>query len=371
MRHSRSRLLDAGDDPRVRRRATRRPRDGEGLRQRHADYFLRLAEEAESHLRPGAHQTSWLERLDPELENLRLAIDSLRQAGRGTDELGLVGALARFWYLRGHLREGSRRAEEALAACDDQSPERVKALYTAMLCTHRLGNYERSDAFAQERLELARRLGDAEGVALSLLAVALLAHSLGEYERALADASEAAELARAGGYTWILAMANANLGGTAMEKGDYVQARALLEESLALFRQLGSERDTVGGLARLGILASREGRNDEAETLLRESLERAQALVDKEMAIWCFEELAALAVVRGDAQRAARLTGVLETLREETGHAPVPEEQRLNDQTERALVSELGEERVAAALEIGREMTFEQAVTYAVDSEAS
>ena len=176
---------------------------------------------------------------------------------------------------------------------------------------------------------------------------------------------------RAGGYTWILAMANANLGGTAMEEGDYVQARALLEESLALFRQLGSERDTVGGLARLGILASREGRNDEAETLLRESLERAQALVDKEMAIWCFEELAALAVVRGDAQRAARLTGVLETLREETGHAPVPEEQRLNDQTERALVSELGEERVAAALEIGREMTFEQAVTYAVDSEAS
>ena len=344
--------------------------DGDGLRQRHADYFLGLAEDAEPHLRPGAHQTSWLERLDPELENLRLAIDSLRHAGRGADELELVGALARFWYLRGHLREGSSRAEEALAACDNQSPERVKALYAAMLCTHRLGNYQRADAFVQERLELARRLDDAEAVALSLLAVGLIAHSVGEYERALAAASEAAELARAGGYTWILAMATTNLGGTALEQGDYAEARALLEESLALYRQLGAERDAAGGLARLGILASREGRNDEAETLLHESLERAQALVDKEMAIWCLEELASLAVARGHAERAARLTGVIETLREETGHAPVPEEQRLNDQTGRALVSELGEERVAAALAFGREMTFDEAVAYALQSQA-
>ena len=58
-------LLDAGDDPRVRRRTTRVIQgDGDRLRQRHADYFLRLAQEAEPHL-TGPQQAPWLDRLTP------------------------------------------------------------------------------------------------------------------------------------------------------------------------------------------------------------------------------------------------------------------------------------------------------------------
>jgi len=75
----------------------------------------------------------------------------------------------------------------------------------------------------------------------------------------------------------------------------------------------------------------------------------------------------ALRVVRADDLRShARLTGAMETLREETGHAPLPDQQRLSEQTSSALVSELGEERLAVALAVGREMTFEQAVAYAL-----
>ena len=94
----------------------------------------------------------------------------------------------------------------------------------------------------------------------------------------------------------------------------------------------------------------------------------AEALVDKELAIWCLTELSALTLSKGDAERAARLTGAMETLREETGHAPTPDQQRLSEQTRSALVSELGEERLAAALTVGREMTFEQAMAYALQT---
>ena len=69
--------------------------DGEILRQRHAGYFLRLAEEAEPHL-TGSQQALWLERLEAEHDNFRLALDSLRQADRGGEELrprGSVDAL--------------------------------------------------------------------------------------------------------------------------------------------------------------------------------------------------------------------------------------------------------------------------------------
>jgi hypothetical protein len=118
----------------------------------------------------------------------------------------------------------------------------------------------------------------------------------------------------------------------------------------------------------LGYLAAREGRNDQAEALLREGLEYAEAQVDKELAIWCLGELAALMLSKGDADRAARLTGAVRTLREETGHAPFPDQQRLDEQTRSALASELGEERLAVALAVGQEMTFEQAVAYALQT---
>ena len=141
--------------------------DAATMRQRHADYFLSLAEEAEPHL-TGADQAPWLERLEAEHDNLRLSLDSLRRADCGGDELRLVGALMRFWYVRGHLREGSSRCEEALAAHDDQSEARLKALFGAALLLHRLGDYHRAEARMQERLVLARVLDDAEAVASSL-----------------------------------------------------------------------------------------------------------------------------------------------------------------------------------------------------------
>jgi predicted ATPase/class 3 adenylate cyclase len=331
----------------------------------HAEYFLRLADEAEPHL-TGAQQAPWLARLEAEHDNFRLALDSLRLAARGAEELELVGALMRFWYVRGYLREGRSRCEEALAAHDDQSSSRLKALFGAGLLAHRLGDYSSAYGFTQERLALARRLEDAEGVASSLIGLGMNAHGLGDDQRAAAAFAEGAELARAGGYTWFLAVAIGNLADLFLEQGDYAQARVDYEESLELFREVGDERKIVEDLVSLGIVASREGRRDEAEALLREGLEYAEAMVDKELAIWCLGELAALAVVAGEAERAARLLGAVETLREETGHAAQPDERRAQEQARSALASELGEEHFAAALLIGREMTFEQTVAYAL-----
>ena len=335
------------------------------LRGRHAEYFRSVADEAEPHL-TGSHQAPWMARLEAEHDNFRLALDSLRRAGLGAEELGLVGALMRFWYVRGYLREGLSRCEDALAAHDDQSPSRLKALFGAGLLAHRLGDYSRAYAFTQERLALARRLEDAEGVASSLIGRGMNAQALGDYEEAAAAYTEGAELARAGGYTWFLGIALSNLADLFLAQGDYRRARAHTEESLELFREVGDERKVVESIAALGTVASREGRRDDAEAFLREGLEYAGAMVDKELAIWCAGELAALAVEAGDAERAARLLGAIETLREETGHAAQPEERRIDEQTRSAVASELGEERFAAAVLIGREMTFEQTVVYAL-----
>ena len=266
--------------------------DGRPLRQRHADYFLRLAEEAEPHL-TGSQQAPWLERLEAEHDNFRLSLDSLRRADRGGEELRLVGALMRFWYVRGHLREGSSRCEEALAAHDDQSQPRLKALFGAALLAHRLGDYQRAEALDAGATRCSPAASETRKLSRPrMIGLGLAAHGLGDHERAAAAYTEAAELARAGGYTWFLAVATDNLGDLCMEQGDYVQARARFEESLELFRQLGDERMVGVAVVSLGTLAAREGRSDEAEALLHQALEYAQAQVDKELAIWCLSELA-------------------------------------------------------------------------------
>jgi hypothetical protein len=110
-------------------------------------------------------------------------------------------------------------------------------------------------------------------------------------------------------------------------------------------------------------VAVREGRNNEAEALLRESLEYAQALVDKEIAIGCLRELAALTLSKGDAERAARLAGAIETLHEEAGHVPQPDDRRLNEQ----IASQLDEEHLAAARAEGQAMTLDEAVVCALE----
>ena len=80
--------------------------DAEGVRRLHADYFVALGEAAELHLRGGPYFASWLDRLEPEQDNLRTA---LRWCIASADvELGLQlgGLVWRWWFERGTLAEG-------------------------------------------------------------------------------------------------------------------------------------------------------------------------------------------------------------------------------------------------------------------------
>src|SRR5262249_14533688 len=79
--------------------------DGD-LRERHAHYFLRLAESAEPELH-GARQREWLERLELDLPNLRVALE---WSSSFDDRFGLrlATALWELWFKHGHFREGRR-----------------------------------------------------------------------------------------------------------------------------------------------------------------------------------------------------------------------------------------------------------------------
>ena len=77
------------------------------VRERHARYFLELAETAEPHL-VSADQAVWLKRLAVEQANLNAALKWAQSAGENLIGLRLSAALWRFWWMHSHLSEGRR-----------------------------------------------------------------------------------------------------------------------------------------------------------------------------------------------------------------------------------------------------------------------
>src|SRR3954453_3491392 len=101
--YARERLLERGEAKRV--------------RDRHAEFFLALAQAGAPHLRTG-DQRLWLARLDREHSNLRAALEWFHGEGIdgcSADALRLTAALTRYWYLRAYLTEGRARMEAVLS----------------------------------------------------------------------------------------------------------------------------------------------------------------------------------------------------------------------------------------------------------------
>ena len=124
VRHSLARRDDGAPEPRFRMLQTirefgleRLAESGEELeiRERHAQFFLTLAEEAAGEL-TGPGQAAWLDRLAWDHDNLRGALRWSVDADRAETGLLIAAAIWRFWQLRDHLAEGEARLTELLAA---------------------------------------------------------------------------------------------------------------------------------------------------------------------------------------------------------------------------------------------------------------
>src|SRR5262249_45222390 len=169
----------------------------EAIRNRHADWCLALAEEAEPQLR-GPDQETWLRRLDRDVDNLRAALDWVFARRDGATALRLCAALWRFWTTRGDYDEGRRWLGRALEREDGISTgARAKTLRGASVIAYRQGEYRRAEVLGEEARAHYAALGDRVGVATSLITLGHVAHGAGYRARAEALNEEALALCRA------------------------------------------------------------------------------------------------------------------------------------------------------------------------------
>jgi predicted ATPase/class 3 adenylate cyclase len=271
----------------------------EATRQAHAEYYLRLAEEAQPSLQ-ATEQGRWMARLEQEHENLRAGLSWLLARARGGSEqstqqaeraLRFCTALSWFWSVRGYSREGQAFLEQALALGESVSaPVRVKAFYAAAHLAFLLDDTERAEKLGSESLHLFRELGNKVGMADALFL----------------------------------------LGTSGWAKGEYTLARPQLEE---------------------------------ASSLYQESFSILQRIQYYELIPPCLEGLAALMAERGELVWAGHLWGAAEALREASGTPIPPLYRPDYERAVAKAHAQVGNETFVKAWAEGRTMTPEQAMT--------
>jgi predicted ATPase len=370
---------------------------------RYTEFFLRMAEEAEPRLR-GDKADEWIARLDADHGNFMEALDLTmgREAG-----LRLAGALWRFWYLRGYVRDGSEYLAAALAGTLDGSEiARSKACLGLGVLVQYQGDPERADELMKESLNLAEAAGDAFLTAEAYHNLALLAIQRGEREiarqmceQALAqryaiddDWGAAASLSVLGSIEQILgnlpkaeeyyreghrtyeeigdehqsALLLSNLGSLAYEKGDYAGARVSYELSLTLFRERKNRWAVAGTLHNLGEVAREQSDVGRADDLFRQSLSEFADIGDRATAAMPLAALGGLARRQGDFIKSARLLGASHALRQAQGLALSGAGQLEIDAELEAVKTALTPEDFATAWNYGTSLNWKRAVSLAL-----
>ncbi|MBP2351517.1 putative ATPase [Kribbella aluminosa] len=258
----------------------------EAVRQRHLAYYVSLAESAQLF---GAEQGRWLQLLDDDSANFRVALDRAVSTGQLDMAERLVDALAWYWFLRGRHLEALRSMEAVpgsaragiwragylyLLGRPEAAVERDRWIDAADAMGQWWIGYAASDAgdlaACQSLLDSALKRfeadGDQWGVGAVLAARAKHAHVRGDLPALYDDACRSIAIFRALGDRWGVLQATSWFGAHAELVGDFDEAERLHLEGVAAAEEIGLWPELANELGMLGWTSIRQGRYDAARS---------------------------------------------------------------------------------------------------------
>ena len=261
------------------------------VRSAHAYYFLGFAEEAATHLR-GHDQLEWLDRLDDEHDNLRVAMDALSGDTSPDAALRLAVALGWFWDIRyqregfetlAELLDGRARSDgdrlllgsalivmsratldwgarpyldEVLTIADEVHSIDLRAEALTMYAWEAMQTGDRTteDAVSDEALELSRKTGDVHLVARALVCKAWADVDHLRLPKARAHLTEALRLTRESGDRNEEGLVHGNLAVTEMYAKNYADAEEHWRDCLVISEELGDSDRRFQAHSNLGVI---------------------------------------------------------------------------------------------------------------------
>jgi len=339
------------------------------VRNRHLDFFCRLAEALEANLHsilpPGA-----FERLTQEYGNLQAALEwSTHADGDALLGLRLAAALTDFWELRGQLTAERGWLEGLLTRVGVAAEPalRARALRGAGRIAYYQGDFAAAQAFLEQSLALDRALNDRPRLADVLARLGLLFGAQGALDRAEPYYQESLALYRALDERSGTGRVLSELGCVALRQGDYIRAHALLEESLTLFRDPEDRYLECRARHFLGQAARLTGNYAQARASYRRAVIILAEMNNSWGLFYLLEALACLAAAEAQWERAARLFGAAERLGETIGSLIAPIERAECERDMAAARAALGEPAFAVAWAAGQALTLDEMIAYALE----
>jgi predicted ATPase/tRNA A-37 threonylcarbamoyl transferase component Bud32 len=334
--------------------------EAKAMRRTHADYFVAFGEEAESHLL-ATESTEWLHRLEEEHENLRAALEWLLETS-AAKAAQLAGALRNFWFIHNHLTEGRKWLQAALERGGLETSVNVRfKLFKGLGSLTRLqGDYEAARKAYEQGLAEGEAANDLQQIAHSNRGLGLVVFQQGDLTKARQFLEDSLTIFRQLGDDFGVAITLPSLGDLERVEGNNAAARLLFEESSAICRQLNNKGALSSTLLNLGAITFQEGNFTASRSYFVESLATAQELEDKIISSLSLDGFAALALKSDDGERAARLAGAAQHLREQIGYEVEPADRRFREAYLTELKSKMDESDFSKFYEQGRKMKLEE-----------
>ena len=337
------------------------------VRQRHADFFARLAEEAQAVIM-GSRKRAWLDRLDLENDNLRAALKHAFDTSDANRALGMSADLWRFWQMRGYLDEGLQRVRQALALPSEgaEAALRMRALQAAGGLAYWQGDLVTAEGFYQQILDAQRAAGNEAGVADALYDISFVysipsAGRKSDPARSVELVSEALEIFRRLDDRAGIARALWSLSNGAWVQEDLQSGEAYSSEALDIFRELDDRFMAAWTLYTIGMMRIQARRLEGAAEPLREALGIFAEAKDVSGYVLVLDGLAAEAFILGDLERSARIAAAVTALQSSTGTGLTPANRELIGFSHDVLRADPA---LAEAWAEGERMTTAEAVAY-------
>jgi len=219
----------------------------------------------------------------------------------------------------------------------------------------------------EESLKFFREIGNRWGMCEASTWLGMVLVNLGDHQQAMAPLEESLALARQAQDGNEIAFALWILGNAVKARGDYSQAITLMEESLALFKELKLYGGVAFVLIDLGKAALGQGNYQKMTSCYKEILSIYWNMGRERYIADGIELLASVFVIDQQPQRAARLLGAAEALRQSSGADLFPYQAADYERSLQALHPQLDDVALKTCWAEGKAMNAKQAVEYALE----
>jgi predicted ATPase len=376
--------------------------DESATRDRHAEFFLALAETAESEV-AGPDQGAWLRRLDADRDNVRGALAWFEASNQPSEMLRLGSALWPYWSRRGSILEGRDWLQRAVALGEAEPAVQARAFQRLGNLAIDLGDYSAAREMYSASLDISRSTSNQRAIADALNGLGIVASDTGDLDTARLlheeawvirnDLGDAAGCAR---ITYILGLgalakgdsegAARHLGraigihrdlgdavGVAYDQialaqvdrhvGRFVDARDRLQQSHSVLADLGDELGLGEALTEQGVLAYLEGDPVRSVSLLDEAIDIRVRLGDRVGVVLALERVAGPVLDLDQPNLAATILGLTCAEREALGTPASPADLDFRHRTEVECMKRMSREELESAMNLGRSMSVKNALS--------